>query len=155
MSQPAPRLALNAALKQAMLARDAARLSTIRMMIAEILKADVEARGAGAKEAADADLLSAFAKLAKRGEDSIAQYEAGGRQDLADKERAEIAVIREFLPQPLTPEQTAEAVRAAVAETGASGPRDMGKVMAALKAAHGSRLDMGAVGPLVKAALAG
>ncbi len=150
-----PRAALNAALKQAMLARDAARLSTIRMMIAEILKADVEARGSGAKEAPDADLLAAFAKLAKRGEDSITQFEAGGRKDLAEKERAEILVIREFLPRPLDAAETAEAVRAAVAASGAAGPRDMGKVMAALKAAHGSRLDMGTVGPLVKAALGG
>lgn len=150
-----PRAALNAALKDAMRQRDAARLSSVRLMIAEILKADVEARGAGKSEAEDAELLKAFARMVKRGEEAAAQYDAGSRPDLAAKERAEVGVIREFLPQPLGEAETAAAVKAAVAETGAAGPRDMGKVMAALKAAHGETIDMGKVGALVKAALNG
>lgn len=155
MTQAAPRAALNAALREAMLKREPARVSILRMMLAEVGKLDTESRGGGARPAEDAEIFAALGKLAKRGEEAASQYDAGGRRDLAEKERAEIAVIREFTPQPLSEAEAAEAVRAAVAQTGAAGPRDMGKVMAALKAAHEGRLDMGKVGPLVKAALGG
>ena len=93
--------------------------------------------------------------MIKSRRESVALYRQGGREDLAAKEEAEIAVISRFLPPEMDEAAVRAAIAAAVAETGAAGPKDMGKVMGALKARHGAALDMGRAGPLVKAALAG
>ena len=103
----------------------------------------------------DAMVVSIVDKLIKQRKDAAQQYEAGGRQDLADKEKAEIVVLEVYLPQRLSAEETAAAVKAIVAELGASGPGDMGKVMGVVKQRLAGQADMGQVSSAVKAALAG
>lgn len=145
---------LTAAMKDAMRAKDAPRLSAIRLMTAAVKDKDIAVRGEGAAEpASDADLMAVMAKMVKQRQDSAKVYVEGGRQDLADKELAEIRVIGEFLPQALTLAETEAAVKAAVAAVGAASVKDMGRVMAALKAEYAGRMDFGAAGALVKAAL--
>jgi hypothetical protein len=145
---------LSAAMKDAMRAKDAARLSAIRLISAAIKDKDIAIRGEGATDpATDADLMSVLAKMVKQRQDSAKVYVEGGRQDLADKELAEVRVIEEFLPKALTPSEAEAAVKAAIASTGAASIKDMGRVMAALKAEFAGRMDFGAVGPMVKAAL--
>ena len=97
--------------------------------------------------------MAVLARMVKQRQDSAKVYEAGGRADLAARELAEVRVIEEFLPKPLSAAETAAAIRAAIAATGATSIRDMGRVMAALRAEHAGRMDFGAVGPLVRAAL--
>jgi uncharacterized protein YqeY len=145
---------INAALRDAMLARDKLRTSTLRLMVAAIKDRDIALRSEeGSAGLDDAGILALLAKMVKQREESAATYETAGRMELAEAERAEIAVIKEFMPRPMTDEEVTEAIREAMAETGAASIRDMGKVMGALKAKYAGRMDFGAVGGQVKAAL--
>ena len=146
---------IGAGLKAAMRDKDAARLSTLRLINAAIKDQDIAARGAGKSEGVDdAGVLAILGKMVKQRQESARAYEEGGRLELAEKERAEISVIEDFLPRQLDEDEVEAAVARAIAETGAEGLRDMGRVMAALKAKHTGQMDFGAVGPMVKARLA-
>ena len=147
---------IDSELKDAMRAREADRLSTLRLINAAIKDRDIAARGGGEGDAGVGDdaVLAILAKMVKQRQESARAYEEGGRLELAEKERAEIGVIEEFLPRQMSQEETAAAVDAAIAETGASSIRDMGKVMGVLKAKHQGQMDFGKVGPLVKDRLA-
>ncbi|MGY3977375.1 GatB/YqeY domain-containing protein [Aeromonas mytilicola] len=136
--------------KLAMLARDKARLGAIRLLMAEIKQREVDTR----IELNDEDILAVVTKMVKQRRDSISQFEAAGRQDLADKESAEILVLQEFLPQQLTADEIAALIEQAITESGAAVMADMGKVMAVLKPKIQGRADVGAVSALVKTRLA-
>lgn len=145
---------LQTALKEAMKAKDVARLSTLRLINAAIKDREIAVRGeADAGDVGEADILQIMGKMVKQRQESAKAYEEGGRLELAEKELAEISVIQEFLPRQLSAEEVAAAVDAAVSETGAASIRDVGKVMAALKSRHTGQMDFGAVGALVKARL--
>lgn len=147
---------LNAAVKAAMKAGDKARLSTLRMMTAAIKDKDIAGRtdGAGAG-ISDAEIAELFAKLVKSREDSAKLYDEGGRPELAAKEREEIAVVREFMPRQMDEAEAEAAIAALVGEIGAAGPKDMGRVMAALKERFAGKMDFGKASGLVKAVLTG
>lgn len=149
------REAINAAVKESMKARDAARTATLRMMGAAIKDRDIEARGAGKGAATEDELKQLLAKMIKQRQESAAIYEQNGRPELAEKERAEIAVIQEFLPAQMSPEQVAAAIDVAIADTGAESVKDMGKVMGALKSKYAGVMDFGAANGVVKAKLGG
>ena len=136
-------------MKAAMRAHDAAGLSTIRLLLAAIKQREVDEQ----IEADDALILSVVAKMVKQRQDSVQQYLAGDRQDLADKESAEIKVLEAYLPKGLSDEEIAAVIDAAVAEVGATGMAAMGKVMAIVKPKVTGRADMGKVSALVKAKL--
>jgi uncharacterized protein len=138
-------------MKTAMRAKESERLLTIRMLQAAIKQKEVDER----ITLDDAQVISIVDKLVKQRKDSITAFEAGGRQDLADKEKAEMAILQVYLPQRMSAEEVAAAVKAIVVELGASGPGDMGKVMGAVKAKLAGKADMGQVSAAVKAALAG
>jgi uncharacterized protein YqeY len=145
---------INAALKEAMLAKDKLRISTIRLMMAAIKDRDIALRSEdGASGLDDPGIMALLAKMVKQRDESATTYETAGRMELAETERAEIAVIKDFLPKPLSADQVDAAIKKAMAETGASSIRDMGKVMGMLKAKYAGRMDFGAVGGRVKAAL--
>ncbi len=144
---------LQSALKDAMKAKEADRLSALRLINAAIKDREIAQRGEGGAEVTDADLLSVLGKMVKQRQESARIYEEGGRLELAEKELAEIRVIEEFLPRQLSAEEVAKAIDAAVAETGATGLRDMGKVMAALKAKYTGQMDFAAAGAAIKARL--
>ena len=144
---------LQKALKESMLAHDVATTGAVRLIIAGQKEKDVEARGKGAKEATDAELLAMMQTMIKQRNDSIKMYMDGNRPELADKERAEIAVIERFLPKQLNEAETEAVVKAVMAETGAASMKDMGKVMGALKSKYAGQLDMGKVNGIVKALL--
>lgn len=147
---------LNDAVKDAMKARDSKRLGTLRLILANIKDKDIASRTAESHDGiSDDEILALFGKLIKSREDSIALYEQGGRPELADAERAEIAILREFMPRPLDETETKAAVAAAVAEVGAASLKDMGKVMAVLKQRYTGTMDFGKAGALVKAQLGG
>jgi len=138
-------------MKASMRAGDAPRTSTIRMVMAKLKDADIAARpGDPIPDDAIASLLRGMVKQRR---EAIDLYRQGNRPELADKEAAEIAVIETFLPQQMDEDTLAAAVDAAIAQSGATSQKEMGKVMAALKAAHGAALDMSRAGPLVKARL--
>ena len=142
------------AIKDAMRAKDSLRLSTLRLMQAALKDQDIAKRAIeGAEPLTEAEITALLAKMVKQREDSAKAYEEAGRLELVEQERAEQAVIREFLPKPLSDEQVQAAVEKAIKDTGASSIRDMGKVMGALKADYAGRMDFGAVGGQVKAAL--
>ena len=138
-------------MKTAMRAKDSERLGTIRLLQAAIKQKEVDER----IELDDAAVVAIVDKLIKQRKDSITQFEAGGRQDLADKEKSELAVLQIYLPARMSAEEVTAAVKAIVAELGASGPGDMGKVMGAVKSKLAGKADMGQVSAAVKAALAG
>jgi uncharacterized protein len=143
-------------LKAAMKAREAVRLSTLRLISAAIKDRDIALREDGQdREMPDADILTTLARMVKMRQDSAKAYEEGGRLELVERELAEIAVIEEYLPRQLTEAEIGAAVDAVVAELDAGSIRDMGRVMNALKARHMGQMDFGAVGPLVKARLSG
>lgn len=146
---------LQKALKESMLAKDVVTTSAIRMIIAGQKEKDVEARGKGQEKASDAELLSMMQGMIKQRNDSIKMFIEGHRPELADKEKAEIAVIERFLPKQMSEAEAEAAVRAIIAETGAASMKDMGKVMGALKAKYAGQMDFGKVNALVKAQLAG
>lgn len=138
-------------MKEAMKAKEADRLSTLRLVNAAIKDREIAARGDGEDDGIGDDIvLSIMGRMVKQRQESARAYEEGGRLELAEKERAEIGVIEEFLPRQLSSEEAAEAVDVAIAEVEASSIRDMGKVMAALKAKYTGQMDFGKVGPMVK-----
>ncbi|HEV7478175.1 MAG TPA: GatB/YqeY domain-containing protein [Burkholderiales bacterium] len=138
-------------MKTAMRARDSARLSAIRLILSGIKQREVDER----IQLTDADVLSVIDKMIKQRRESIAQFEKASRNDLAEAEKFEIGVLSAYLPQQMGDAELAQAVAAALAESGASGIKDMGKVMALLKPRLAGRADMGAVSSLVKAKLSG
>jgi uncharacterized protein YqeY len=137
-------------MKDAMRAKDTARLSTIRLILAAIKQREVDER----KELSDRDVLAVLDKMVKQRRDSIAQFEAGKRPDLVAIERAELDVLQAYQPQQLTDAEIDALVATAIADTGAAGPSGMGKVMAVLKPQLAGRADMTAVSARVKARLA-
>lgn len=142
-----------AELKISMLAKDAPRTGALRMITARLKDVDIAARPGPPVD--DAAIIGMLRGMAKSRRESVEMYRQGNRPELAEKEEAEIAVIESFLPQQMDDAAMQEAVQAAVAETGATSVKDMGKVMAALKAKHAASLDMAKAGPMVKAALGG
>jgi hypothetical protein len=136
-------------MKDALRAKETARLSAIRLLLAAIKQREVDER----KDMSDADVLAIIDKMVKQRKDSIAQFEAGNRKDLADAERAEIEVLQAYRPAQLSDAEIDAAIASAVAQTGAGGPPAMGKVMAALKAELAGRADLSAVSAKVKAKL--
>jgi uncharacterized protein YqeY len=144
----------NAALKEAMLAKDAARTSTVRMILAKLKDVDIAARPSGVDKVPEEQIVAMLRSMQKSRRESVELYRQGGREELAAKEEAEIAVIEGFLPSQMDEAAIAAAVDAAIAETGAASAKDMGKVMAVLRK-HGGALDMAKANPLVKARLAG
>jgi uncharacterized protein YqeY len=138
-------------MKNAMRAKDSERLQTIRLILADIKRKEVDER----IELNDTQVLAVVEKMIKQRKDSITQFESGGRQDLADKEKSELAILSAYMPAGLSEEEVAAEVAAAVAASGAAGPQDMGKVMAVLKPKLAGRADMTAVSAQVKKALTG
>ena len=146
---------LQAAVKEAMKAKQAERLSTLRLMGGAIKDREIAGRSeAGVVEVTEADIMAVFGKMVKQRQESAKVYETGGRPELAEKELAEVRVIEEFLPAQLTATEVEAAIGAAVAEAGATSIKDMGKVMGVLKAKYTGQMDFGAVGALIKARLA-
>ena len=144
---------IKAAQVSAMKAGDKPRLAAVRLILAKLKDKDIELRTASATPDDDALVVDVLQKMAKQRRESITLYEQGGRQELADVEKNELAVIEEFLPQQMGEDEVKAAIAGIIAETGAAGMKDMGKVVGALKATHGSQLDMGKASALVKAAL--
>lgn len=146
------RTKVNAALKDAMKAKDAERLSTLRLINAAIKDRDIALRGSDdeAQGCGDAEVLSILGRMVKQRQESARAYEEGGRLELAEKELGEIKVIEQFLPKQLDEDESSAAVDAAIAETGAASIRDMGKVMGVLKGKYTGQMDFGKVGPMVK-----
>ena len=142
---------INEDMKSAVRARETARLAAVRLLLAAIKQKEVDER----IELDDAGVQTVIDKMLKQRRDSVSQYEAAGREDLASVERAEIVVIEAYLPAKMGEAEIAAAVAAAIAETGASGPADMGKLMGVLKPRLAGKADMGQVSALVKKALAG
>ncbi len=138
-------------MKTAMRAKDSERLGTIRLLLAALKQREVDER----VELDDAMVIAIVDKMVKQRKDSIAAFTTGGRADLADKESAEIKVLEVYLPQRMSAEEVATEVKAIVAELGASGPGDMGKVMGVVKTRLAGKADMGQVSAAVKAALSG
>ncbi len=146
--------ALNDDLKAAMKSGDKRRVATLRLVNAALKDRDIEARGTG-KTVGEADVLALLQKMIKSRQESIEIYAKAGRDDLVKTEAEEVAIIREFLPQQMNEAEVAKAIDAAVAETGAASVKEMGKVIAALKAKHAGQMDFAKASPLVKARLAG
>lgn len=144
---------LQSALKDAMRAKEAERLSTLRLINAAIKDRDIAARGEGNDAVSDADILAVLGRMVKQRQESARVYDEGGRPELATKERTEIRVVEEFLPRQLTEAEIGQAVDDAIAATGAASLRDMGRVMGELKAKYTGQMDFGAVGALLKARL--
>lgn len=144
---------LSAALKDAMKAQDKRRLSTLRLVTAALKDRDIEARGQGRERISDDEILALLQKMIKQRQESATIYDQGGRQDLAAAEREEIDIIQGYLPKQLTEEEAKAAIADVIAATGATGLRDMGKVMAELKARHTGSMDFAKASPMVKAAL--
>ena len=140
-------------MKLSMKAGNAARTSTVRMIMAKLKDIDIAARPKGVAQVPDPEIIAMLRGMVKSRRESVDLYRQGNRPELAAKEEAEIAVIEGFLPTQMEPAAMEKAVAEAVAETGATSIKDMGKVMAALKAKHAATLDMAAAGPLVKARL--
>ena len=149
------RTRLNEALKQAMLAKNQRAVSTVRLILAALKDRDIAARTRGAPELDDAEILSMLQTMIKQRRESISMYEQGGRLELAEQEREEIGVIEGFLPKQMSDEEVNAAVQAVVDETGAASIKDMGKVMAELKARYAGRMDFAKAGPVVKRQLSG
>jgi uncharacterized protein YqeY len=138
-------------MKAAMRAREAERLSAIRLILAAIKQLEVDER----KDLSDPEIVSVIEKMMKQRRDSIAQFQAAGRKDLADKESFELGLLSSYLPQQLSEEEIASEVASVVAQTGAKGASDMGRVMGLLKAKLAGRADMAKVSTMVKTKLAG
>jgi uncharacterized protein YqeY len=137
-------------MKSAMRAKDSTRLGTIRLLQAALKQREVDER----VDLTDADVISVIEKMLKQRRDSIKAYESANRTDLADVEKAEVAVLQTYLPKQLTDEEVAEILEKVVAETGAASMKDMGKVMGAIKPLVAGKADMGKISGLIKARLA-
>ena len=145
---------LSVSLKDAMKAKDATRLMTLRLINAAIKDRDIDARSEGVDSGvSDHDLLAILSKMVKQRQESARAYEEGGRLELAEKEWAEIVIIEEFLPRQLSEQEVEQAIADAIAASGANSIRDMGKVMGVLKSKYTGQLDFGKVGGIVKSQL--
>src|SRR3569623_539196 len=144
---------INNAVKEAMKAKDERKLSTLRMVNATIKNADIDARGQGKQPLSDEDILGVLQKMIKQRQESVELYDKGGRAALAAQEREEIAVISAYLPKQMTDDEVKKAFTDAGTETGAAGMKDMGKVIAVLRAKYAGQMDFGKASGLVKAAL--
>ena len=144
---------IKAAQVEAMKAGDKPRLAAVRLILAKLKDRDIELRTATSTPDDDVVVVDVLQKMAKQRRESITMYEQGGRQELADVEKGELVVIESFLPAQMSEDEVKAAIAAIIAETGAEGMKDMGKVVGALKAKHGTQLDMGKASGLVKAAL--
>lgn len=145
---------INTALKEAMKARNERAVSTLRMVNATLKNADIEARASG-RTVGDAEALAILQKMIKQRQESVELYKKGGRDDLVAQEEAEIAIISGYLPKQMSEDEMTAAIGAAVAETGASGMKDMGKVIGLLRGKFAGRMDMAKASALVKAKLSG
>ena len=145
----------NEDLKTAMKARDQAAVSTLRMINSTLKDRDIAARPRGVTQVDEAEIVDMLQKMVRQRQESIELYKQGGRQELVDKEQAEITLIERYLPQKLSESEQADAIAKAIAETGASSVKDMGKVMAKLKEGYAGRMDFAKVGQAVKARLGG
>lgn len=141
---------IDAALKEAQKAKDGERVSTLRMIRSAIQSKDIENRGAGKPAAANEEILQILSKMVKQREESAAAFDAGKRPELAEKERAEIAIIRAFQPKQLDDAEIEKVARAAIAATGAAGVKDMGKVIASLRGQYAGQMDFGKASGVVK-----
>jgi len=144
---------IDGALKTAQKAREADRVSALRLMRAAIQANDIAGRGEGRKEAGDAEILQILAKMVKQREESATAFEAGKRPELAAKERAEIEIIREFMPRQMDDAEIRAAAQAAIGDTGAAGMRDMGKVIGRLKEQYAGQMDFSRASGIVKGLL--
>ena len=146
---------INTALRDAMKARNTQRVSTLRLVNAAIKNADIEAQLSGRPLLSDDAVLALLQKMIKQRHESIAIYDKAGRKELADRERGEIEVINEYLPQQMSEQQMRTAIAAVIDQLGAHGIKDMGKVMAALKADYVGKMDFGKASAMVRGMLAG
>src|ERR1700755_2726005 len=137
------RESINTGIKAAMRERDERKLSTLRMVNSTIKNADIAARGEGKPPLSDADLLGVFQKMIKQRQESVELYDKGGRAELAAQEREEIAIIQAYLPKQMSDDDVKAAISATIAETGAAGMKDMGKVIAALRAKCAGQMGFG------------
>ena len=144
---------INTALKDAMKARDERRVSALRLINAAIQNAEIEAQMRGRESLAQEELLALLQKMIKQRQESVELYDKGGRAELANQEREEIAIISAYLPKQMSDDDVKAAITAAIAETGAAGMKDMGKVIGALRAKYAGQMDFGKASGLVKAAL--
>jgi uncharacterized protein len=145
---------LTAEMKEAMKARDTAKLATVRLIQAALKDRDIEARGLGKEPLSEEEIFALLQKMIKQRNDSAALYEQGERPELAAAERAEAEIVASFLPRQMDEAETRAAIQAAIAETGAASPKDMGKVIGALKGKFAGRMDFGKASGLVKEMLA-
>jgi hypothetical protein len=145
----------NEDLKTAMKARDQATVSTLRMINATLKDRDIAARPKGVTQVDEAEIVDMLQKMVRQRQESIALYKQGGRQELVDKEQAEIDLIERYMPKKLSDAEQADAISKAVADAGATTIKDMGKVMAKLKEGYAGRMDFAKAGPAVKAKLGG
>jgi uncharacterized protein len=146
---------INNALKDAMKTRDERRVSTLRLVNSALKNADIEARGQGKEPLGDAELLALLQKMIKQRQESVELYEKGGRSELAQQERDEIAIISSYLPKQMSDDEMTAAIAAAISETGAASMKDMGKVIAALRGKYAGQMDFAKASALVKAKLSG
>jgi uncharacterized protein YqeY len=146
---------INKALTEAMKAKDERKVSTLRMVNSSLKNADIEARGAGKPALGDAEVLPLLQKMIKQRQESVELYDKGGRAELAAQEREEIAIIQAYLPKQMSDDEVKAAISAAIAETGAAGMKDMGKVIGVLRAKFAGQMDFGKASGMVKAALSG
>jgi uncharacterized protein len=144
---------INNAVKEAMKAKEERKLSTLRMVNSTIKNADIEARGQGKPPLSDEALLSVLQKMIKQRQEAVELYDKGGRAELAAAEREEIAIITAYLPKQMSEDEVNKAISSIIAETGAAGIKDMGKVIGALKAKYAGQMDFAKASGLVKAAL--
>jgi uncharacterized protein YqeY len=147
--------AINNDLKDAMKAKNERAVSTLRMVNSTLKNADIEARGTGKPALGDAEVLAILQKMIKQRQESVELYRKGGRDDLVAQEEAEIAIISSYLPKQMSEAEVKAAIDAAVAETGASGMKDMGRVIGILRSKYAGQMDMAKASALVKARLAG
>jgi uncharacterized protein YqeY len=145
---------INSALKAAMKARDERKISTLRLINAAVANADIEAQLDGKPALGDTEVLGLLQKMVKQRQESVAIYDNAGRHELADQERAEIEIIKAYLPQQMSEAQAKAAIADVIEQIGAQGIRDMGKVMAALKQGYAGKMDLGRAAGLVKELLA-
>ena len=146
---------INNALKEAMKARNERAVSTLRMVNSALKNADIEARGAGKPPLGDAEVLPLLQKMIKQRQESVELYQKGNRADLVKQEQEEIAIISGYLPKQMSEADMAAAIEATIKETGATGMKDMGKVIGALRAKYAGQMDMAKASALVKGKLSG
>ncbi len=146
---------INNAVKEAMKAKDERKLSTLRMVNSTLKNADIEARGQSKPPLSDEDILGVLQKMIKQRQESVELYDKGGRPELAAQEREEIAIISVYLPKQMSEDEVKAVIATTIKDTGAASMKDMGKVIAELKAKYAGQMDFGKASGLVKAALAG